>query len=449
MTDPNTSGQSLLNFAHLDHMSEEIVRGGDIFRIVHIYCEAPHYRCVADPAEGMSCVDDVSRAAVMYLRHYELTGEEASRRKAEQMLRFILYMQAPDGLFFNFVVDRDLRINRIHVRSRAVKPEWWTARAVWALATAARALAPLDPTFSHRCFESVVRVLPHIARVLENYPRTIEYRGRTVPTWLLYGDGADATSELMLGLVALNQYRPNPDLQQTMRRLAEGIAIMRYGSMNSFPFGLHASNKHGWHKWGNSQTQALAEAGLVDSARAEADQFYPRLLVEGWLHSISFDHLHGVRYYERIAYGVRSVAVGLLRLYELTGDIKYARMGGLAASWFFGNNAAGFPMYDPQTGRGYDGLISETQVNYNAGAESTIEALHTILEAEQVPEARRWLDVRADPPVRINRCGSDYFYRIFRSASGTPGAAGVVMNLTRETLNVLVDEELDEFVNGR
>lgn len=56
--------------------------------------------------------------------------------------------------------------------------------------------------------------------------------------------------------------------------------MVRYGSMNSFPFGLHASNKHGWHKWGNSQ--ALAEAGLVDSARAEADQFYPRLLVEGW-----------------------------------------------------------------------------------------------------------------------------------------------------------------------
>jgi hypothetical protein len=449
MADGNTIGRSLVNFAHLDHMSEEIVRGGEIYRLVHIYCEAPHYRCVADPAEGMSCVDDVARAALMYLRHFELTGDDSSRQKAEQMLRFILHMQAPEGLFFNFVTDRELRINRTHVRSRAIKPEWWTARAVWALATASRALSEADPVFSHHCFEATVRVLPHIARVLEKYPQTIEYRGRTVPTWLLYEDGADATSELLLGLVAMNQYRPNPELQQMIVRLAEGITMMRYGSMNSFPFGLHASNKHGWHKWGNSQTQALAEAGMVVGAKAEADQFYPRLLVEGWLHSISFDHLHGVRYYERIAYGVRSVAVGLIRLCQLTGDVKYARMAGLAASWFFGNNAANFPMYDPQTGRGYDGLISPTQVNYNAGAESTIEALHTILETEHVPEARRWLNVRADPPTRFSRGGDDYFYRLFRSTDGRPARVAVIMNLTQEQLEVLADEKLEQFLDGR
>ena len=52
-------------------------------------------------------------------------------------------------------------------------------------------------------------------------------------------------------------------------------------------------------------------------------------------------------------------------------------MAGLAAGWFYGNNSAVFAMYDPTTGRGYDGLMgpSEFRVNRNAGAESTIEAL--------------------------------------------------------------------------
>lgn len=446
-TGDDSGRTSLVNFAHLAHMSEVVIHRGQALEFVHIYCEAPHYRCVADPAEGMSCVDDVARAAVMYLRHFELTGHDASRRSAEQMLRFILYMQAPSGLFYNFVTDRELQINRTHVRSRAEHVEWWTARAVWALGTAAKVLRDADPVFGHHCMEAALRVLPHVARVLEAYPRTIEYRGRTVPDWLLYGDGADATSELLLGLIPLQQYRPGSELATMILRLAEGIAMMRYGSMNSFPFGLHASNKQCWHKWGNSQTQALAEAGMLVSAKAEADEFYPRLLIEGWLHSISFDHLHAVRYYERIAYGVRSVAVGLIRLYELTGDVRYARMAGLAGSWFFGNNAARFPMYDPDTGRGYDGLISETQVNYNAGAESTIEALHTILETEQVPEARRWLRVQAEPPVRARVAGDDCFYRLFRRTHGGLGTLGLILNLSRERLHVLADDELERFLN--
>ncbi|WP_260412329.1 hypothetical protein [Alkalihalobacillus sp. TS-13] len=35
----------------------------------------------------------------------------------------------------------------------------------------------------------------------------------------------------------------------------------------------------------------------------------------------------------------------------------YAKYAGLAGSWFTGNNDADFAMYEPETGRGYDGLI--------------------------------------------------------------------------------------------
>jgi len=84
--------------------------------------------------------------------------------------------------------------------------------------------------------------------------------------------------------------------------------------------------------------------------------------------------------YEQIAYGVRPMAVGLLRLFEATGDRDYLLMAGLAASWLAGNNPAGQAMYDPATGRCYDGIRDSLTLNLNSGAESTIEALYTLLE---------------------------------------------------------------------
>ena len=66
------------------------------------------------------------------------------------------------------------------------------------------------------------------------------------------------------------------------------------------------------------------------------------------------------------------------------------------ASWFFGNNMAGVPMYDPATGRCFDGLNGtvEWRINRNAGAESTIEALLALLAVSRSPLALRYLDYR-------------------------------------------------------
>jgi hypothetical protein len=74
---------------------------------------------------------------------------------------------------------------------------------------------------------------------------------------------------------------------------------------------------------------------------------------------------------------VNSLVQALVALHQATGDDTYGTLAGLAAGWFYGNNAAGFLMYDPATGRGFDGLNgpSSFRVNQNAGAESTIEAL--------------------------------------------------------------------------
>ncbi len=434
---------TLVNTAHLEHLSEDIVRGGDTLRIVHIYADAPSYAWVADDDEGAACVDDAARAAVFYLRLYAYTGDESARRNAKKLLAFVQYMQTESGLFYNFVWDNTLRINTEHENSVADEFGWWAARAVWALGEGARVLNESDPALSRQYAEAIRRTYPHLDGHLARYGETVEANGFTFPAWLLYESAGDATSELLLGLVALQKAYPDAALQQRIDRFAEGIEKMRFGDMNTFPYGGFASYPGGWHAWGNSQTMALATAGRTEGARREADQFYSLLLTDGWLHSLDYA-TREARQFEQIAYGVRPVAVGLVRLYEQTGDERYAAMAGLAASWLTGNNVAGAVMYDPATGRGYDGINDATTVNRNSGAESTIEALMTMLETGRHDPVAAWTHARADASATRVLNGDSLRVRRFTA----PGArqAALVRNHTRSTTDVLTGDALLRFL---
>ncbi len=415
---------SLVNLAHLDHLGETVVRGDTTYRLVHIYAEAPDYAWVGDDDEGIACVDDAARAAVVYLRHVEQTGDAEARAKAEALLRFILYMQRPDGLFDNFVWDRTLRINTEHPNSRAEGVTWWTARAVWALGEGARVLHSADPAAATLYAERALRVMPHLQQLLHRYGETTTVGGRVYPRWLPGEVAADATSELLLGLTALRAVRPDSTLQSVIDRLAEGVALMQMDADHPLVPSAHLSWRALWHAWGNAQSAALVAAGHPAGAVQEAERFFPRLLVDGWLHSVDLE-TGTVRRFEQIAYGVRPVVTGLLALAEATGDRRYAVLAGLAASWLTGNNAAATPMYDPATGRGYDGILSPDRINANAGAESTIEALLTLQAVERHPEARAWLFARGDAPQSVERDGTVYRYRVFRAGEGRRLAVAV------------------------
>jgi len=146
---------------------------------------------------------------------------------------------------------------------------------------------------------------------------------------------------------------------------------------------------------------------------------------------------------------VRCVAVGLIRLFEEIDDRRFAIMAGLAASWFTGNNAAGAPMFDPRTGHGYDGLTGENKINVNAGAESTIEALYTILEIENHPLSRCWMHARAGRPERIEKHGTLHFFRLFETDSGVKTQRVVLtMNLAKEQFSVLEGDEIEKFLSA-
>jgi hypothetical protein len=59
-----------------------------------------------------------------------------------------------------------------------------------------------------------------------------------------------------------------------------------------------------------------------------------------------------------------------------------------AAAWFIGDNDAGEPMWDPDTGGGYDGLHAD-RVSSNQGAESTLAVISTSQHAQRLSILRQ------------------------------------------------------------
>jgi hypothetical protein len=439
---------SMLNLNHLDNLGEVVTYNGQKIRLIHIYAEAPDYNWVGDSDEGISCVDDVARAAVVYLRHFELTGNEESSKKAKQLLRFILYMQNEDGLFNNFVFSNQLDKNTTHQNSVADEMNWWAARAIWALGTGARVLAEKDTAFSQMCLTAIDKTMPHIQKAVSSYPESRIINNYRMPTWLVSASASDASSELLLGLASVQKVAPNAANQNVIDKLAEGISMMQYGSVSEAPYGAHLSWKDGWHGWGNSQTMALIDAGKPESAIKEGDNFYPWLLVNGWIHSFKLSNPQQPRYFEQIAYATRGVAVGLIRLYEETQNEDYAIMAGLAASWFTGNNVAGKKMYNPLYGYGYDGINNATTINKNSGAESTIEADMAILEIEQHPLAKKWMYSTSQNPDNIQVNGKKYRYKIFEVAKGKEIEKKVlILNLSDSTYELLNEAGFNKLIH--
>ena len=99
-----------INTTHLDALYQEIILSDDTVGIIHIYSEYPDYKWVGDDDEGITCVDDVARAAIFYLDHYKANENTESLRKANNLIEFLIYMQSENGFFYNFTDSNPLVI---------------------------------------------------------------------------------------------------------------------------------------------------------------------------------------------------------------------------------------------------------------------------------------------------------------------------------------------------
>jgi hypothetical protein len=261
-----------------------------------------------------------------------------------------------------------------------------------------------DPAYAKILQQHLQKTFVYLDTLLQHYPRTAEINGFKSPRWLLYNSAGDATSELVLGLGAYDRAAKDPAVKAYLEKLGESFLAMQLGDEKNFPHGAFLSWQNIWHGWGNSQTQALASIAkpvqrkdFLEAAKREAEFFYPYLLKNNFPREMQFSRkgaqIRAVKTepYEQIAYALRPMIVGALRIAESAEEPRFAELAADLALWFFGKNAARKPMYAPNTGRGFDGIRSKTEINRNAGAESTIEALYSIFEIEANPIARRRL----------------------------------------------------------
>jgi hypothetical protein len=114
-----------------------------------------------DPAsntygQGAYDADDISRAAVVYLRHWVQFGDRHSRDEAYQLLRGLTYLQTASGPGAGNVVlwmQPDGSLNPTPTPADSPNPSdsgasYWLARTIWALGEGYADFRGTDPAFA-------------------------------------------------------------------------------------------------------------------------------------------------------------------------------------------------------------------------------------------------------------------------------------------------------------
>ena len=351
--------------------------------------------------QGAYDADDIARAAVVYVRQWRATGDPAAKQEAYQQLRGLTYLQTLTGRKAGEVVlwmQPDGTLNRSPVPAEQPDPSdsgasYWLARTLWALGEGYASFKDVDKGFAAFLKSRMDLAVAALRRdVLVRYGTYQVIHGVKVPAWLIV-DGADASSEAVLGLAAYVAATGERAARTALTQLAAGIAKMSDGSLTRWPYQAilpWALSRSDWHAWGANMPAALAAAGsvlkderLLRPAVADAAGFTPQLLTStGPVNALLPTPIDVTQ----IAYGADARVQGLAAVGRASNRPGITSLAGIAAGWFFGQNAAGVPVYDPATGVTRDGVGPGGIVNRNSGAESTIHGLLTMQVLDAHPD---------------------------------------------------------------
>jgi len=395
---PIVKDTGLVNTAHLDHLFTDIIFSDNTHAAgVYIYSQYPDYHPVEANGEGFTCVDDVARAALVYMRSNKFSSDTATRSKVYKLIQFILKLQSGNGYFYNFLFTGN-SINTSGPTS-VNTPNWWSWRALQALTEAGPLIKNLNAPLYDKVNTAINLLIARIKSDMATIPQTTTVvNGITIPEWLPAGSGTDQSAVLIMGLINYCSTNSDTIISSYIIKLADGIALMQHGDATHFPYNAFLSWQNTWHAYGNAQAYALMKAADFFNkpqynvlAMAEVDSFYPWLLQNGYKSSFAISDSAGdyqilaQSNYDQIAYGIEPMVFAAAEAYKKTGQAKYADMAGHLAAWFMGANEGSVQMYDRLTGVCYDGLSSGGNANLNSGAESTIEALLTMEKMESDP----------------------------------------------------------------
>lgn len=390
-----------------------------------------------DPAtghwgQGAFDADDISRAAVVYVRDWQQNGTASSREHARELLRSLTYLQTDSGPDAGNVVlwqQTDGTLNTSPTPPDSPNPSdsadsFWVGRTIWALGEAYPAFRHADPGFARFLQDRLRLSLGALQRQsLAAYGRYDTVNGSRVPSWLV-ADSTSATAEAVLGLSAYVRAVPGDRQARTvLRQETIGIAAMQRGDTTTWPFDAvlpSATSQSTWNAWGGMAPAALATAAAVlhrsdwqRDAERETAQFAAEVLASGgpdngWTPT-PFDRT-------QIAYGADSLVQSFLAV----GGPGQDRLAAIAAGWYFGANPAGVPVYDRSTGACVDGIAADGTVNRGCGAESAIHTALSMLALDAHPA------VRAAAETVTSRTDVDGITTVEAEGGALRGGAAVV-----------------------
>lgn len=390
--DARDNESSIINTKHLEHLYQEIEIDNLTLGTIWIYSNAPDYILLTDDDEGFTCVDDVARALVFYIRQYKIHPEQEYLKKIRSLSMFVMYMRADNGYYYNFIFPNK-QINITHKNSKPIA-NFWSWRAYWALSELVLINSAELEELQEEANSHLYSLTKKIDLLFQNPNELIEIEGLTMSKWM-EDYGSDQISVMILGLTNYYKTNPNENIKSLIQRLGESIISIQYGNEDEFPYGAFMSWKNIWHAWGNRQAYALLKAGnelgieaFISAGLKEVDNFHSFNKEKGFLNEFYIkmvnDSLqpYNLKKFPQIAYGISPMILASIEAYHITKLEKYAIQAADLGSWFFGNNPANQTMYNMVTGRCFDGINSETSINHNSGAESTIEALLSLQAIE-------------------------------------------------------------------
>jgi hypothetical protein len=390
----DTTSNFKVNKLHLDYLYQEISIDNKALGIIHIYCDYPSYKFVEARGEGYACVDDAARAGLFYLEYFKAYRDSSSLKKSDLLTNFVLYMQAQNGFFYNFL-QSDNTINKTY-RTSVAEPNWWSWRALWLLSESYKYYNNRDTSRAQILLNSINKCIKAIKRNIPGNLKTKVVDGVLLPEWLPAGSGADQSALLIIVLTDYYKFSGDKTILGYIRSLAKGIMMMQVKDESSNFNGAFLSWENTWHSWGNLQSYALLKSYQIlkdekvkASVLKELDLFFPYLLQSKFLSNFNLRmrgsnvDIFEKKKFPQIAYDIRPMVFALLEAFKKTGESKYAKLAGDMATWYLGNNPAKQVMYNVNNGIVFDGIIDEDNINMNSGAESTIETLWTLLKISQ------------------------------------------------------------------
>lgn len=312
-------------------------------------------------------VDDNARALVAVSWYQQFAPSSSSEKLAEIYIDFLAGASREEGGFNNYYGPdhkEQAELNKVENLEDA------TARAIWALAVAAR--SNLSSNLKNKAKQLVEEKISKLRTVTSPRATAFLIKGLTVYLDLIDKEKVEEIEKIKLLLTKqadflLELFEKSSD--ENWLWFEESFTYSNALIPEAMLLAYKILGNYHYFRAGKSSLDFLLQNFFHGEVCVPVGQ-------SGWYKKGERKHL-----YDQQPEEVSALVLALQTMHDLGGDNLYKTKMFQAFSWFLGNNILNRVMYSHLSGGCFDGL-QENEINLNQGAESTISYLLARLALE-------------------------------------------------------------------